>query len=103
MTDADLKMFAARTQARITTQLLSLFGGLMFALLVLSFLPSVHEDKDMLAILDRIITAMLPIVGGAVGFWMSRSRDNGATPSPDTTTSTTISTTTPTTPVTPAT
>lgn len=103
MTDAELKMFAARTQALITTRLLLLFGGLMFALLIISCLPFVHEDKDMLAILDRIITAMLPIVGTAVGFWMARQRDHGAAPSPDMTTSTTVSTTTPTAPVTPAT
>lgn len=70
-----LKFFAARIQARITTQLLALFGGLMFALLIIAVLPFAHVDEKLLAILDRIITAMLPIVGTAVGFWMARHRD----------------------------
>lgn len=75
---ADLDMFAARTQARITYTLLGMFGGLMFSLLIVACLP-VHADDKLTAILDRIVTAMLPIVGGAVGFWVARHRSqNGA-------------------------
>lgn len=77
----DLKMFAAKTQSRITAWLLIIFGGLMFALLIISTIP-VHVDEKLLAILDRIITAMLPIVGTAVGFWMARQRDHGAPDAP---------------------
>lgn len=93
MNDIELKMFAARVQSRITTQLLSGFFGLMFSLLIIACIP-VHVDEKLLAILDRIVTAMLPIVGTAVGFWMARQRDS--THPPDTTS-------TPTQPATPAT
>lgn len=77
MNENGLKFFAARVQSRITTQLLALFGGLMFALLLVACFP-IHVDEKLLAILDRIITAMLPIVGTAVGFWMSRHRDTSS-------------------------
>lgn len=66
-------LFAAQTQARITYSLLGGFLGLMFALLVVACLPFSINDK-LLAVLDRIVTAMLPIVGGAVGFWTARHR-----------------------------
>lgn len=74
MSNTDLKMFAAQVQARITQQLIGAFVGLLFALLIVAFLPWKADDK-ILQILDRIVTAMLPIVGGAVGFWMARHRD----------------------------
>lgn len=74
----DLDMFAAHTQSRITYALIGGFLGLMFALLCVACLPLKVDDK-LLAILDRIVTAMLPIVGGAVGFWTARHRaQNGA-------------------------
>jgi hypothetical protein len=69
----ELQRFIAATQARITYSLLGGFIGLMFALLVLSVLP-VHVDDKLLSIMDRIITALLPIVGGTVGFWTARHR-----------------------------
>ncbi len=81
----ELDLFAARTQARITYTLLGIFGGLMFSLLFVACMP-VHVDDKLLAILDRIVTAMLPIVGGAVGFWVARHRaQNGAEDVPDAT------------------
>jgi len=74
----ELDMYAARTQSRITFSLIGGFLGLMFALLIVACLPFTVDDK-LLAILDRIVTAMLPIVGGAVGFWTARHRaQNGA-------------------------
>lgn len=74
----ELDLFAAHTQSRITFTLIGGFLGLMFALLAVACLPF-HVDDKLLAILDRIVTAMLPIVGGAVGFWTARHRQqNGA-------------------------
>jgi len=69
----ELDVFSARTQARITYSLLGGFLGLMFALLVVACLPVSVNDK-LLSVLDRIVTALLPIVGGAVGFWTARQR-----------------------------
>src|ERR1700722_16709812 len=79
VTEIDLKMFAAKIQARITQQLIGAFVGLMFSLLVVAILPVKADDK-ILQILDRIVTAMLPIVGGAVGFWMARERQTSHPP-----------------------
>ena len=73
------EQFAARTQARITYALLGGFLGLMFALLVVACLPVQVNDK-LLSVLDRIVTAMLPIVGGTIGFWTARHRPNSDPP-----------------------
>jgi hypothetical protein len=70
---SDLDLYTARTQSRITFALIGGFLGLMFALLAIACMP-VHVDEKLLAILDRIVTAMLPIVGSAVGFWVARHR-----------------------------
>lgn len=85
---SELSLFAAHTQSRITFALIFGFLGLMISLLIIACLP-VHVDEKLLAILDRIVTAMLPIVGSAVGFWVARHRspdgsisDSGAPPIP---------------------
>ena len=76
-----LEQFIAQIQAKITFRLIGGFLGLMFALLILSILP-VHVDEKLLSILDRIVTALLPIVGSAVGFWVARHRPTNDEPSP---------------------
>jgi hypothetical protein len=83
MSNDNLNAFAAHTQARITFTLIGGFLGLMFALLIIACLPLKADDK-LLAILDRIITALLPIVGTAVGFWMARQRHQGVPEDSDT-------------------
>jgi hypothetical protein len=94
MTDNhNLDMYIAHTQARITYGLMGAFTGLMFALLAISIIALKVDDK-ILSILDRIVTAMLPIVGGAIGFWTARQRQAGV-PDPSTTSSTTTTTTLP--------
>jgi len=81
----DLDLFAAKTQSKITYSLIGGFLGLMFALLIVACLPFNINDK-LLSILDRIVTAMLPIVGGAVGFWTARHRVPNGTDTDDDTT-----------------
>ena len=76
-----LDIFTARTQARVTYSLLSGFIALMLLLLVLACLP-LHVDEKLLSILDRIVTAMLPIVGGAIQFWTARHRAEGGDSGP---------------------
>lgn len=88
-----LEMYVAHTQARITYMLIGAFVGLMFALLAVAIVALKVDDK-ILSILDRIVTAMLPIVGGAIGFWVARQRQTGV-PDPTTTTTQTTTTTTP--------
>ena len=90
----NLDMYIAHTQARITYALVGAFAGLMFALLLVAIYAMKVDDK-ILSILDRIVTAMLPIVGGAIGFWTARQRQAGV-PDPTTTTTSTTITTTPT-------
>jgi uncharacterized protein YacL len=87
-------MYIAHTQARVTYMLLGAFVGLMFALLLVAIV-ALKVDEKILAILDRIVTAMLPIVGAAIGFWVARQRAGGV-PDPTTTTTETRITTTPT-------
>lgn len=89
-----LDMYIAHTQARVTYMLLGAFVGLMFALLLVAIV-ALKVDEKILAILDRIVTAMLPIVGAAIGFWVARQRAGGV-PDPTTTTTETRITTTPT-------
>lgn len=87
-----LDVYIAHTQARVTYMLLGAFVGLMFALLLVAIVALKVDDK-ILAILDRIVTAMLPIVGAAIGFWVARQRAGGV-PDPTTTTTQTTSTST---------
>ncbi len=76
MSNDDLQLFIARTQAYLT---FVLFGGFLFLIFALLWLADVTIknstiDSQILTIVDRIINSMEIILAGAGGFWFGRYR-----------------------------
>lgn len=69
----ELEIYKAKTQRHITLVLLYGLLILIAALIVAAFLPWPINDK-LSVIVNSLITGVLSLTSGAVGFWIARSR-----------------------------
>ena len=79
----DPELYAARTQRHITLVLLYGLLFLIAGLIACAFLPFQINDK-VLSIANPLITGVLSLTSGAVGFWIARHRPDTSTPLPNT-------------------
>jgi uncharacterized protein YacL len=75
MNQDDKDLFAAQTQRHVTFILLYSLVGLIGGLLIAAFLPFQANDK-VIAIVNPLVTGVLSLASGAVGFWIARTRPN---------------------------
>lgn len=73
----DKEMYAAKTQRHITLVLLYGLLGLIAGIVMSAFAPWPIKNEKMLGIVEPLITGVLTLTSGAVGFWIARHRPNG--------------------------
>lgn len=83
----DLDLYRARTTRHITLVLVYGFLILILALLVAAFAPWQSSDK-FVSIANPLLTGLLSLASGAVGFWTGHKMAAGDSPVSVTTTTT---------------